>query len=206
MSYTDLDPDYYERQQRMVEIDQSILSMTNAMRANLDLPPIQSESVDFGRKARVHAEYDNTMQFADPDWQPDPRRVLKLDLSTHEGRVEASKQLFSASGNPWSDFTIVTHMPEADPELLYTVYDSESSHWVDVPFHVAWLFYGAFMLVGQLLVFGFSTTIFHWPLGIYTTWGILNLLALPFLSYWWTKHARDRHYAKNGLLQETRAR
>lgn len=148
MSYSDIDPDYYaERdrqkiQQIMNDEATAMMHYINRERQNAGLLPLPPPSMDMTMLE---------MQFADPDWQPDPRSVLKLDPSTHEGRVEASprgavsaKQLFSASGNPWSDFTIVTHMPEADPdvntqvevpELMYT----ESSNWVSVPFYIPWI-------------------------------------------------------------------
>lgn len=177
MSYTDLDPDYYDRQQQDRD---AAMYYINRERQAAGLLPLPSPSRDVTMLE---------MQFADPDWQPDDR-----PFAVH--RPE-----------PAADPDVNTQVEV--PELLYTVYDSESSRWVDVPFHVAWLFYGLFMLMGQLLVFGFSTMLFHWPLGVYVMWGILNLLALPFLSYWWTKHARDRHYAKlykNGQLQEVRTR
>lgn len=199
MSYSDLDPEYYEK----AHIDE-----INRLRAEHDFPPLvlpekpteQNVRQAIATQGQIGEGDGYGMQFADPDWQPDPRRVVKLDLSSHDDRVEASKRLFAMSQNPWSDFVIDTHLPEpADTPI----YDSESSHWIDVPFKTAWLFYGLFTFMGQLIVFGISTILFPQMLELYIMWGIACLLSLPFLSYWWTKYARYRHYRKLGRTHGT---
>ena len=206
MSYTDLDPDYYaERdrqkiQQIMDDEATAMMHYINRERQNAGLLPLPPPSMDITMLE---------MQFADPDWQPDQRPHVKLDITDEGGRASASRLLSSPEALS-GEITFAVHLPDPDPELLYTVYDTESSKWVDVPFHVAWLFYGLFVFMGQLLVLGIASVVFRGSLGFYIAWGILCLLSLPFLSYWWTKHVRDRHDGKvdrrTELLQELRAR
>lgn len=194
MSYTDIDPDYYaERDRQKIQqiMDDEATYYINRERQNAGLLPLPPPSTDM-------------MQFAPPEY------TTPLNADCLKDADYRADLRWPADGRPFSYPPCYETKADPDvntqvevPEPTYTVYDTESSHWVDVPFHVAWLFYGLFMFMGQLLVFGFSTLVLHWPLGVYVMWGIVNLLALPFLSYWWTKHARDRHYGAE-LLQEVR--
>lgn len=187
MSYTDLDPDYYaERdrqkiQQIMDDVATAMMHYINRERQNAGLLPLPPPSMDMTMLE---------MQFAPPEYTT-PLNVDCLKDADYRADLR-----WPADGRPFSYPSC--YETKADP---VPVYDSESSKWVDVPFHVAWLFYGLFVFMGQLLVLGIASVVFRGSLGFYIAWGILCLLSLPFLSYWWTKHARDRHY---GSVERTR--
>lgn len=132
------------------------------------------------------ANYDYSMQFVDAEY------TTPLNADCLKDADYRADLRWPADGRPFS--YPPCYEAKADPDLMYSVYDSESGHWVDVPFRVAWLFYGLFTFMGQLLVFGISTIVFPQMLEFYIVWGVACLLSLPFLSYWWTKHARYKHY------------
>lgn len=138
------------------------------------------------------ANYDYSMQFVDAEYTTPANPDC---LAIAERFDPTGRHMFQGTDS-WPG-CIEYKKPQPDPDLMYSVYDSESGHWVDVPFRVAWLFYGLFTFMGQLIVFGISTIVFPQMLELYIVWGIACLLSLPFLSYWWTKHARYKHYHKH---------